>query len=57
MRAEALADVVDRDRDANQGADGDKELSDGHDNPVQSVLHGEADETQTQRHQNEVGRP
>lgn len=57
VRAEALADVVDRDRDADEGADGDKELPEGHDDPVHPVLQSDAHQPQSQRHEHKVSGP
>lgn len=57
MCPEALTNIVDRDGDADEGADGDEELAEGVDEPVQPVLHGAADEAEAQRHQHGVGQP
>lgn len=54
---EALTDVVDRDRNADKRADGHEELSQSKDHPVKLVVQGNTAESETKRHEEEVGGP
>jgi hypothetical protein len=54
---ETLTDVVDRDRNADQRADGDEELSQRKHHPVELIVQGNATEPEPKGHEKEVGRP